>query len=165
MMKGYLKFIVMKNLLNKKLTGYDLIKQIHKDTKTWKPSFGSIYPLLEKLLIEKYTTVEKIGRKKFYTLTKLGKNNLEQINLTKESLADRMIAHWNVFGNIKDKNETGFMMEIMESMKQGKLPFSEYNPELAKFRAAIFEAKSKNKNPFKVKLILKGTIKELKQIK
>ena len=34
MMAGYLRLIVMKTLLNRKLSGYDLIKQIEKDTGT-----------------------------------------------------------------------------------------------------------------------------------
>ena len=66
MMSGYLRLIVMKTLANKKLSGYDLTKQIEKDTGTWKPSFGSIYPLLEKLLKEKLVDVEIEGRRKLY---------------------------------------------------------------------------------------------------
>ncbi|MBI2653024.1 helix-turn-helix transcriptional regulator, partial [Candidatus Woesearchaeota archaeon] len=58
MMAGYLRLIVMKTLANRRLSGYDLIKQIEKDTGTWKPSFGSIYPLLKKLLKERLVEVE-----------------------------------------------------------------------------------------------------------
>src|SRR3989338_7506393 len=90
MMSGYLRLIVMKNLANKKLSGYGLIKQIEKSTGTWKPSFGSIYPLLEKLLKEKLVDFEVQGRKKVYFLTKEGRDHLVVIDKSKNFLVDRL---------------------------------------------------------------------------
>lgn len=69
MMSGYLRHIVMRTLAGGKLSGYGLTKAIEKSTGTWKPSFGSIYPLLEKLLKEKLVDFEVEGRKKVYFLT------------------------------------------------------------------------------------------------
>ena len=118
MMAGYLRLIVMKTLSNRKLSGYGLIKQIEKDTGTWKPSFGSVYPLLEKLLKEKLVKVEVQGRKKIYSLTKDGKNHLHIINKSKNTLVDKLIATWNAFGKITDKREMNFMLEIFSSLKK-----------------------------------------------
>ena len=159
MMAGYLRLIVMKTIAGRKLSGYDLTKQIEKDTGTWKPSFGSIYPLLEKLLKEKIVQVEIQGRKKLYFLTKEGKKHLNIIDKSKNTLVDRMIATWNAFGKITDRREMGFMLEILNSVKKGQLPFKELNPELNEFRATIFEVYSRGKDRKKIKAILKGTIK------
>ena len=165
MMAGYLRLIVMKTLANRKLSGYDLTKQIEKDTGTWKPSFGSIYPLLERLLKEKLVEVEIQGRKKLYYLTNDGKKQLGIIDKSKNMLVDKMIATWNAFGKITDRRELGFMLEILNSIKKGQLPFKELNPELNEFRATMFEAYSTGKDRKKIKNVLKGSIKKLKTIR
>jgi len=164
-MRGYLRLIVMKNLANRKLSGYDLIKDIEKHTGTWKPSFGSIYPLLEKLLKEKLVDVEAKGRKKLYFLTSEGKKHLTIIEKSKNTLVDKMIATWNVFGKITDKREMSFMIEVLNSLKKGQLPFKEINPELNEFRATMYEVYSTGKDRSKIKAVLKGTIKKMKSIK
>ena len=165
MMAGYLRLIVMKTLANRKLSGYDLIKQIEKDTGTWKPSFGSIYPLMEKLLKEKLVKVEAQGRKKLYFLTDEGRDHLKLIEKNKNSLVDSMIATWNAFGKITDKREMGFMLEILNSLKKNQLPFKELNPELNEFRATIFDLYTKGKDTKKIKIILKETIKKFRKLK
>ena len=165
MMSGYLRLIVMKNLANKKLSGYDLIKQIEKDTGTWKPSFGSIYPLLEKLLKEKLVEVEAEGRRKLYYLTNEGKKHLVVIDKSKNKLVDGLIAAWNAFGKITDRREMNFMLEVFNSLKKGHLPFKELNPELNEFRATIFELYSSGKDRKKMKAILKETARKLKTLK
>ncbi len=165
MMAGYLRLIVMKTLSNKRLSGYDLIKQIEKDTGTWKPSFGSIYPLLEKLLKEKLVQVEAQGRKKLYFLTKEGKKHLGIIDKSKNTLVDNLIAAWNAFGKITDRREMNFMLEIFNSLKKGQLPFKELNPELNEFRATIFELYSAEKDRKKIKSVLKDTITKLKSLR
>lgn len=164
MMRGYLRLIVMKTLANKKLTGYGLIKQIEKNTGTWKPSFGSIYPLLEKLLKEKLVEVEVQERKKLYFLTEDGKKHLGIIDKSKNTLVDKLIAAWNAFGKITDKREMSFMLEILNSLKKGQLPFKDLNPELNQFRATIFELYSKGKDRKKIKAILKQIVRKLKAI-
>ena len=165
MITGYLRLIVMRNLSDRKLSGYDLIKQIKRDTGTWTPSFGSIYPLLEKLLKEKFVQVEIKGRRKVYSLTKEGKKQLEIIDQSKNSLVDKMIAAWNSFGRIADDKDKSFMLEVFNSVRKGQLPFKEFNPELSEFRGAIFEAYSSSKDAKKIKTILKESVKKIKAVK
>jgi len=165
MMAGYLRLIVMKTLSNKKLSGYGLIKQIEKDTGTWKPSFGSIYPLLEKLLKERLVQVEAQGRKKIYFLTHEGKKHLKIIDKSKDTLVDKLIATWSAFGKITDRREMGFMLEIFNSLKKGQLPFKELNPELNELRATIFELYTSGNDRKKMKAILRLAVKKLKSIR
>mgnify|MGYP001575325476 FL=1 len=165
MMSGYLRLIVMKTLADRRLSGYDLIKQIEKDTGTWKPSSGSIYPLLEKLLKEKFVELEERGRRKLYCLTSEGKRQLSVIDRSKNAMIDKLIAHWNAFGRITDRRELGFMMEILNSLKKGHLPFKDLNPELNEFRATMFELYTKGKDKKRMKSVLKEAVKKLKAIK
>ena len=165
MMSGYLRHIVMKTLAGGRLSGYGLTKAIEKSTGTWKPSFGSIYPLLEKLLKEKLVDFEVEGRRKVYFLTNEGKKHLVVIDKSKNFLVDRLVMTWKAFGRITDKREVNFMMEVFNSLKKGQLPFKELNPELNEFRATIFELYSTGKDRKKVRAILRGTVKKLKSIK
>ncbi|MBI2124312.1 PadR family transcriptional regulator [Candidatus Pacearchaeota archaeon] len=165
MMSGFLRHIVMKTLANKKLSGYDLTKEIEKSTGTWKPSFGSIYPLMDKLLKEKLVDIEVQGRRKLYFLTTEGKKHLGIIDKSKNFLVDRLVTTWKAFGRITDKREVNFMMEVFNSLKKGQLPFKEFNPELNEFRATIFELYSTGKDRKKIKSILRGTIKKLRAVK
>lgn len=165
MMKGYLRLIVMKTLSGKRLSGYGMIKEIEKKTGTWKPSFGSIYPLLKKLLKEKLVEVEAEGRRKIYFLTEEGKKHLVMIDKSKNTLADRLIAAWKAFGKITDKREMGFMLEVFNSLKKGHLPFKELHPELNEFRATIYELYSTGKDRKKIKAVLKETVKKLRSVK
>ena len=67
-------------LNNKKLTAYDIQKNIYKLTYSfWKPSPGSIYPILEQLLKKNIIEVEKHDN--CYTLTKSGRMFLDQIRM------------------------------------------------------------------------------------
>ncbi|MBI4451837.1 PadR family transcriptional regulator [Candidatus Woesearchaeota archaeon] len=155
----------MKTIANRRLSGYDLIKEIEKSTGTWKPSFGSIYPLLEKLLKERLVDFEVEGRKKVYFLTSEGKKHLKVIDKSKNFLIDRLITTWKAFGRITDKREVNFMMEVFNSLKKGQLPFKELNPELNEFRATIFELYSTGKDRKKIKAVLKDAIRKLKSLK
>jgi len=165
MMSGYLRHIVMKTLAGGRLSGYGLTKAIEKSTGTWKPSFGSIYPLLEKLLKEKLVDFEVQGRKKIYFLTNEGKKHLVVIDKSKNFLVDRLVMTWKAFGRITDKREVNFMMEVFNSLKKGQLPFKELNPELNEFRATIFEVYSTGKDRKKVKSILRETVRKLKSVR
>src|SRR3989338_5291423 len=165
MMRGYLRLIVMKTLLNKELSGYDLIKQIELNTGTWKPSFGSIYPLLERLLKEKLVQVKEQGRRKIYSLTAEGRKHLAIIDKSKNMMVDRLIETWNAFGKITDKREMSFMLEIFNSLRKGQLPFKELNPELNEFRATVFELYSEGKDRRKIKLAIKAAVKKLKAVR
>jgi len=165
MMSGYLRHIVMKTLVNRRLSGYDLTKEIEKSTGTWKPSFGSIYPLLEKLLKERLVGFEMHGRRKVYFLTGEGKKHLVVIDKSKNFLVDRLVTTWKAFGRITDKREVDFMMEVFSSLKKGQMPFKEFNPELNEFRATIFEVYSGGKDRRKAKAILRKAARELKAIK
>lgn len=79
--KGFLRFFVLKLLNLKPLSGAELIEEIAKRTSgKWKPSPGSIYPLLawlqDKGIVEEVPTEEAGIRR--YKLTEKGKKLLEK---------------------------------------------------------------------------------------
>ncbi|MCD6563141.1 MAG: PadR family transcriptional regulator [Thermoproteales archaeon] len=69
-----IKLIILVMLSKKPMSGIDIIKEIEKlSFGFWKPSPGTIYPLLKSLLEE--GLIKRIGEnnKKIYTLTEKGK--------------------------------------------------------------------------------------------
>ena len=165
MITGHLRLMVMKALSKRELSGYDIKRYIEKETGTWKPSFGSIYPLLEKLLKEGLVEFEASGRKKMYFLTRKGKASLPGIEKAKDAMADHMMSTINSFGRLVDDKDRSFMIEIFSSMKKGQIPFRELNPELNNFRATVFDAYSRNKDCQKIKAALREAARKIKMIR
>ena len=79
--KGLLQLLVLKLLAEKALAGAEIVKEIEEETSGfWKPSPGSIYPLLAKLHDKGYTNeswIENNGMKQ-YILTDEGKTFFEK---------------------------------------------------------------------------------------
>ena len=79
--RGLLRFLVINMLMNKPMSGVEIVEVIEKETGgRWKPSSGSVYPLLAKLHERGYTVEhpsEEQGTKS-YILTPKGKKFFEK---------------------------------------------------------------------------------------
>jgi DNA-binding PadR family transcriptional regulator len=79
--KGFIRYYVLESLSEKPMSGSEIISEIEKKTEgRWKPSPGSIYPLLSWLQDNGYIKelpAEKNGMKR-YALTDEGKTLLEE---------------------------------------------------------------------------------------
>ncbi|MFX1416472.1 MAG: PadR family transcriptional regulator [Promethearchaeota archaeon] len=79
--KGLLRHYVLKLLKEKPMSGAELIREIAEKTESrWKPSPGSVYPLLSWLLDSGYTeeAAEQEAGVKRYSLTEAGEKLLEE---------------------------------------------------------------------------------------
>jgi DNA-binding PadR family transcriptional regulator len=88
--RGLLRFLVLNMLTKKPMSGVEIVEVIEKETGgRWKPSSGSIYPLLARLQNTGFTTEspsEETGIKR-YALTTKGKAFFEkQINFGQKLL-------------------------------------------------------------------------------
>lgn len=78
--RGLLRFLVLKMLSEKPMSGAEIIEEIQTQTGSWKPSPGSIYPLLSWMLKKGYTKElprDELGFKR-YCYTEKGRLFLEQ---------------------------------------------------------------------------------------
>ncbi|UCC58299.1 MAG: PadR family transcriptional regulator [Candidatus Bathyarchaeum sp.] len=79
--KGLLQFLVLKLLTEKPMSGAEIVEEIEQETSgRWKPSPGSIYPLLARLQDKGYTSesyIRESGMKR-YVLTDEGKTFFEE---------------------------------------------------------------------------------------
>ena len=94
--KGFLRYRLLKMLSEKPMSGSEIMSEIEKQTNGyWKPSPGSIYPLLSWLQDQGYIkeSVQQEPGIRRYALTEQGKGFLEEESKTRKEL-DRRLEHF-----------------------------------------------------------------------
>ncbi len=166
MIQNQLKIVVLKTISNKELSGYDLIKEIHLTTGHWKPSFGSIYPLLKDLHSKKLVEVKEEGRRKIYSITPLGKKALKDILESRESIMKTMSKDFKVMESIcsdKDKHTCQQFMNLIQKNEVPFAPISKESEELHRIMIILMTNGQLQKNTPAVRKILQETIHKLKK--
>jgi len=91
--RGFLRFYALEHLREKNMSGSEIIEEIQRETDgQWKPSPGSIYPILSWLKDNNYSIevpTKESGLKR-YTLTEKGKEFLEKQTKRKERLIRKL---------------------------------------------------------------------------
>jgi len=109
--KGFLRYQLMKKLSEKPMSGSEIMKELETETNGyWKPSPGSIYPLLAWLQDQNYVkeadqTEPGIRR---YTLTEQGRTLLESETKSREEI-DKRLEHFGGmwYGLRREHGEVG----------------------------------------------------------
>jgi DNA-binding PadR family transcriptional regulator len=120
--KGFLKYVVLKMLDEKPLSGSEIMNEIEEKTKGhWKPSPGSIYPLLSWLQEKKYTeeAVNQEPGMKRYTLTEEGKAFLQEHIKKQNEINERFDAFRSPFyRNLWFNAHSDEIQELWEAEKK-----------------------------------------------
>ena len=163
--KSGLKLIVLKILNNKDVTGYDLIHEIELNTGFWKPSPGSIYPLMNDLLERKLVSCKKEGNKKIYSISKEGKEFYKKIKIKKAKIVR------DVFDGIKflefmadDKKELKVSLDLLKEFEKEDSLLEENTDSIIKLKISFMKALKKKGNAEKVNKILENTSKQLSKL-
>ena len=121
--RGLLRFLVLNMLAKKPMSGVEIVETIEKETGgRWKPSSGSIYPLLARLHNRGYTTElpsEETGMKR-YQLTDKGKTFFEKQISFGQKLMKKLefLAPILVGGFQFDPNEEKILSGVREPTKR-----------------------------------------------
>ncbi len=131
MKRGALKFMILSLLQEKPMYVYEIIKSINAKTNgLYKPSTGSIYPILRGLIKQGYVKVEEKDGKKIYSLTEEGRKKFEEIkaekdlirnNPVKKKLVDSLFEIGLVIYNNRDKlddQKVEKILDIIEGCKK-----------------------------------------------
>jgi formylmethanofuran dehydrogenase subunit E len=119
-MRGYLKWMVLRLLSSRDMSGYDLMKELGVGLGS-KPSPGSMYPLLESMMNDELATVKVDGRKKVYKITVKGKVEFKDMVKQKEKICSNMSSIMNEL--FPDDSGEQFMKNFHdEVMQMHKLP-------------------------------------------
>ena len=136
MAKGFLKYMMLKEISKNESTGYQLMKKIASVT-GYKPSTGSIYPMLKSMEKEGWISGKSRDDKIFYKIRKLGRLKMKEFD---EIKMDQMVKiHQSIVMANETFSDTGHlavishteMMEVLEPIivETGKLLSSGVPPE------------------------------------
>ncbi len=168
MIKGYLKIVFLRELKNKKSSGYDLMKSA-ENILGKKPSAGSVYPLLKQLLDDKFIDVKENNKKKLYSITKKGEELLIKLTKEKEKILSSHEELMNLFSQIDKSKKHSSLFTINKQLKlENKVILRNMDVFLAlkKEIDSIFLNKNLTlKKEEKVRNIIKEMIKKLKVIR
>ena len=163
--KGSLKIIVLRLLHKEDLTGSEIINQINEKTGFWKPSPGSIYPLMNELNEKKLVELKQDKNQKIYSITPEGKKILEKLRAEREKVIETIINDLKNAWNGVNKNE----LVICVGLNEKQIAWCESASWMdnttihAKIRQDVFDLK--NYDGIKIADIADGNVKKLWQRK
>ena len=164
-MRGRLKHLTLKIIEKEPSSGSEIIHLIEKEY-SWKPSYGSIYPLLENLKEEKLVTSKKEKRKIIYSITRKGKKELSKYDQEKQELIQNVKKVHNVMSKVYGMN-VDYENVLVDELEKGNVPFKEIQKESNDMKKVLFELYKTKKYKEKqktIKQILQKAIKELKKL-
>ncbi len=138
MKRGFLKFYILKLLSEESLTGYGLMKRIEEETGFWKPSTGSMYPLLQSLEDQGLITHEGEEERKMYSLTKHGRSALAEAYQAKTEMLESLQHACDVYGRIFGKEDIEGVRKQMHSwLHEGTPHIFEHIPKDLRMRVLL----------------------------
>ena len=164
-----LKFIVIQLLKEKPYSGYDLMKAIHENS-GWKPSPGSMYPVLDNLSKMKLVAVKISGKKKMYSLTEKGRKEAKEISSTTGKMVEDITKNIRLFSKLyvhDDVNYNESLLMAFEDLKKGKMPFGKLTKDAMELKKTLMNIYARGKyknNEEKIRKILKRAVLDLKRI-
>jgi len=105
MRRGFLKYYILKLLSEEERTGYGLMKAIEEETGFWKPSTGSMYPLLQALEEQGLIIQRGEGERKVYCLSERGRRALAEAHQAKAEILEGLQRAYEVFTRIFGEDE------------------------------------------------------------
>lgn len=164
-MRKHLKSLILKLLQNKPMSGSQIIDELD-DLMSWRPSCGSIYPMLNMMEDEGLTASQLIKGKKIYALTNNADSYIKKEDEEKEELIRSMEKSYKLLESLYGF-DTSLERDMLKNIKSGVLPFQELFAEskLIKDELARLQKTNKlSKNLDKVKKIFAKTAADLKKI-
>ena len=125
---------VLEHLHRAPSSGYAIVKAINEQT-GWKPSFGSMYPLLERLESEGLVTVKEEGRSKVYHLTTSGNKVSKEERETRNRAHRTIIEQLTVLASMGDEHARDAADMLRRAEKTGTFPDT---PEIIEMRQEVF---------------------------
>jgi DNA-binding PadR family transcriptional regulator len=155
--KGFLRYQLLNMLSEKPMSGSEIMSETEKQTNGyWKPSPGSIYPLLSWLQDQGYikeAAQQELGIRR-YTLTEQGKAFLEDERKTRKKL-DRRLEHFGQSPGFVGSMWFGFDRENAKELRRVARDFAhevrdlfhemrrEYSKEAAEQAKTVLEEATK----------------------
>jgi len=141
--RGHLKFYILRLLNEERRTGYGLMKAIETETGFWKPSAGSLYPLLTTMreagLICEVAETDGTSR---WQITPAGRDTYAQAAETKQELLDSMRRSLVVFAKVFGAAPIESFAELLTTWQEGRPDFSVLEPLFVALRDSLWSLPS-----------------------
>ena len=160
-MQGYLKIFVLRELVKKERTGYELMKSFERFTHKM-PSPGTIYPLLNDLLRKKLVTFSAKDNRKIYRISKKGEKILRNLMAERKNALEKIIS---MLGSIYSRKEISRIRLSLNVMSGQKERFAKDFDVLGEMRASVFDFVMSNEYSVKrdeFRKILQSTSKKIR---
>lgn len=166
-LRGGLNLIVLKLLFNENLTGSELINRIEKITGSWRPSPGSIYPLLNNLTDKGLVYFKQNKNQKTYYITLKGKIFYIRAEVTKKKIICELKEGVNFLKNIGENAKECVRLDemIKNLVSDGEFMYLNSVKEVSELRDTLIDSIKKGKDEKKISKILKKCTDELKKLK
>ena len=167
MIKGYLKYFVLKFLKEADMTGYDLMKHLEIAVGK-KPSPGSMYPLLKDMEEQSLVKSKEKGKTKVYTITKSGKEVLVRFKKEKETMFVKMNKSMSALVQLSGSTEQEFIKKIADHAKKSDAFLKVGSKELLEFKKTMFDMVQNGKydrHEKEIRAILKEATNKIKKLK
>jgi DNA-binding PadR family transcriptional regulator len=115
--RGFMEMHILRILENPH-HGYEIIKHMEQECVYWKPSPGSVYPILQKLKKAGLITEKKRGRKNVYTITKAGREKMKRVDLYKGEIKDKMVSLFRMMGANSQAADFERGFEVVEKIRK-----------------------------------------------
>ena len=118
--KGFLRYQLLKMLLEKPMSGSEIMSELESETNGyWRPSPGSIYPLLAWLQDQEYIKEadQKESGIRRYTLTEQGKSFLENETKSREEI-DKRLEHFGPIWYGSDPERRGELRNVTRDFRK-----------------------------------------------
>ncbi len=164
--RGHLKFYILRLLREKRYTGYGLMKAIETETGFWKPSAGSLYPLLaamreSKLICE----AEESDGTSRWQITSEGRATYAQAEESKCELLDSMRRSLVVFAKVFDAEPLEAMAERLSSWQERRPDFRTLGPLFMDLHDALWALPSLSiEQQAQVRAILSNALRALEEV-
>ncbi len=167
-MIGYLRLIILRKLSEKEGTGYELRKVLADESNDWRPSFGTIYPLLKRMNDEGLLSFRTEGRRKIYRLTADGRRKLREIDTNKDKIMRSIERNMKVLQTIYPGSHINSTINIIKGLRSYKMPFGGVMGVLISMKELLIDMENEGsirRNREDVKEVIKEAISRLRHIR
>ena len=165
--RGHLKFYILRLLIEGRRTGYGLMKAIEAETGFWKPSAGSLYPLLSSmkeqgLIVE----IAETDDSKRWHVTDAGRSAYDEAAESKRELFDSMRRSLIVFSKVFDAGPLESIVDRLSKWQEGRQDFRTLGPLFMDVHDALWALPSLNDpQQDEARRILEQTIESLNRLR
>lgn len=159
-LKGYLRPVILKLLSREdNKTGSELAEEIEQRLGS-KPSYGSIYPILQKLVEKDLLEVKEDGKKKKYSLKEKGEQFVKEMEEKKREQTENFLSMLRTFKTIYEDEDIELLIENIEKKKDEETP---HFPELPQIHHLLLTRDVEGKEEA-IREALKDALETVEQI-